>query len=70
MTEKVYRMAGVDIAMQLLRPGASFQMSNSEFIEWNDPRPMPTWQEILETVEKIRAFEDSINTIYLEDTNQ
>lgn len=69
MTEKVYRMAGIDIAIQLLRPGARFQISNTEFTEWHDPRPVPEWQEILDTVEKIRAFEDSINTIYLEDVN-
>jgi len=32
---------------------------------WEDPRPCPTWEEIQDTIEKIRAFEDSINTILL-----
>jgi hypothetical protein len=32
---------------------------------WEDPRPCPTWQEIEETMDKIKAFEDSIKTIWL-----
>jgi hypothetical protein len=57
----------VDVAMNLLRPGARYQLTNQHFTLWDDPRPVPTWQEIVDTIEKMQAFEDSINTLYLED---
>ena len=50
--------------MFLLRPGASWEISNNQFTRWEDERPCPTIEEIYETIEKIKAFEDSINTIY------
>lgn len=56
---------GIDTAMHLLRPGAKWEISNREFTRWEDPRPCPTWQEVQDTMEKIRQFEDSINTIWL-----
>ncbi len=62
---KIYRMVGIDTAMHLLRPGASWEISNTTFSRWDDPRPCPTMEEVLETVEKIRQFEDSIHTIWL-----
>ena len=34
---------------------------------WDDPRPCPTWEEIDDTMAKIKAFEESINTIWLPD---
>lgn len=61
------RFAAIDVAISLLRPGARYQIGNSQFTIWDDPRPEPSWTEIMETVEKIRNFEQSINTIYLED---
>jgi len=51
--------------MKLLRPGAKWEISNSKFITWEDPRPCPEWKEVLDTIEKIKAFEDSIPTIFL-----
>ena len=60
-------IAGIDTALKLLRPDAKYQLRGNKFDFWNDPRPQPTWEEIEETVEKIRQFEQSINTIYLED---
>jgi len=51
--------------MHLLRPGAKWEISNTMFTRWEDPRPCPTWQEVVETMEKIKAFEDSINTMWL-----
>ena len=51
--------------MHLLRPGAKWEITNSYFSRWDDPRPCPSWQEVMDTVEKIKAFEDSINTILL-----
>jgi len=62
---KIYRMVGIDTAMHLLRPGASWEISNTTFTRWDDPRPCPSWEEVAETVEKIRQFEDSIQTIWL-----
>jgi hypothetical protein len=51
--------------MHLLRPGAKWEISNRMITRWDDPRPCPTWEEIDDTMEKIKAFEDSINTIWL-----
>jgi hypothetical protein len=51
--------------MHMLRPGARWEISNNHFTLWEDPRPCPTWQEIEETMDKIKAFEDSIKTIWL-----
>lgn len=62
---KVYRFYGIDTAMNLLRPGAKWEISNRTITRWEDPRPCPTWEEIDATMEKVRAFEESINTIYL-----
>ena len=60
-------VAGVDTAIQLLRPGAKYQLRGTNFELWLDPRPIPTWGEINDTIEKIKQFENSINTIYLEE---
>ena len=65
MTTKTYMLWGIDTAMHLLRPGAKWEISNTMFTRWEDPRPCPTWEEVMETMEKIKAFEDSINTIWL-----
>jgi hypothetical protein len=65
MDTKIYRLVGIDTAMHLLRPGAKWEISNTMFTRWEDPRPCPTWEEVQETMEKIKAFEDSINTIWL-----
>ena len=65
MTTKIYRLYGIDTAMHLLRPGAKWEITNSHFSNWEDPRPCPKWEEVLDTMEKIKAFEDSINTVWL-----
>ena len=62
---KIYRLYGVNTAMELLRPGAKWEISNTMFTRWEDPRPCPTWEEVVETMDKIKAFEESINTIWL-----
>jgi len=56
---------GIDTAMHLLRPGAKWEISNTMFTRWEDPRPCPTIEEVFATMEKIKAFEDSIDTIWL-----
>jgi hypothetical protein len=65
MTTKIYKFLGIDTAMHLLRPGAKWEISNNVFTRWDDPRPCPTIEEVYQTIEKIKEFEDSINTIYL-----
>ena len=62
---KIYRLMGIDTAMHLLRPGAKWEISNNVFTRWEDSRPCPTIEEVYATIDKIKAFEDSINTIYL-----
>lgn len=67
MTKDFYQMYGIDTAMHLLRPGAKWEISNTNFTRWEDPRPCPTWDEVVDTLEKIKAFEDGINTIWTEE---
>lgn len=55
---------GIDTAMFLLRPGAKWEISNGVFTRWEDERPCPTIEEVYATIEKIKVFEDSIDTIY------
>lgn len=63
-------MYGIDTAMHLLRPGARWEISNNFFSVWEDPRPCPTIEEVYETMEKIKAFEDSINTIWTQEQKE
>lgn len=65
MKDKIYRLVGIDTAMHLLRPGAKWEISNNIFTRWDDPRPCPSIEEVYETMEKIKSFEDSIDTQYL-----
>ena len=62
---KIYRLFGINTAMELLRPGAKWEISNRMITRWDDPRPIPSWEEIDATMEKIKAFEESIETIWL-----
>lgn len=65
METKLYRMYGIDVAMQLLRPGAKWEISNNVFTRWEDPRPCPSIEEVYWVMDKIREFEDSIPTVWL-----
>lgn len=66
MDTKIYRFYGIDMAMHLLRPGAKWEWTGGlGFTRWEDPRPKPSVEEVEETMEKIKAFEESINTIWL-----
>ena len=65
MESKIYRLWGVDIAMNLLRPGAKWEISNNVFTRWEDPRPCPSIEEVYWVMDKIKEFEDSIPTIWL-----
>lgn len=63
---KNYQLVGIDTAMHLLRPGAKWEFTGGVgFTRWEDPRPCPSVEEVFETIEKIRQFEESINTILL-----
>ena len=65
MDTKIYQLYGIDTAMHLLRPGAKWEISNTMFTRWDDPeRECPTMEEVLETMEKIKALEDSIKTVW------
>lgn len=65
MDTKVYRIYGINMAVEMLRPGAKWEWTGGVgFTRWDDPRPKPSAEEVEETMEKIKAFEDSINTIY------
>jgi hypothetical protein len=64
MDTKIYQLYGIDTAMHLLRPGAKWEINNTTFTRWEDERECPTMEEVLETMEKIKAFEDSINTVW------
>ena len=64
---KILQLYGIDTAFQLLRPNAKWQISNRTITQWEDPRPCPTCEEIDATMEKIKAFEDSINTIWTDE---
>jgi hypothetical protein len=65
MSKKIYQIYGIDTAMHLLRPNAKWEIYNRTISRWDDSRPCPTWEEIDATMEKIKAFEDSIDTIWL-----
>ena len=63
--KKIYRFYGIDFAMQMLRPGAKWEISNNVFTRWDDPRPCPSMEEVYWVMEKIKEFEESIPTIWL-----
>jgi hypothetical protein len=66
MITKRYMILGINMAVSLLRPGAKWEWSGGVgFTRWDDPRPQPSKEEVEETIVKIKAFEDSINTIWL-----
>jgi len=65
--EKIYQLYGIDTAMHLLRPGATWEISNMGFSKWDDPRPCPTMEEVKECMEKLKKLEDSIDTQWRED---
>lgn len=67
MKEKFYQLYGINTAMHMLRPGARWEISNDHFSVWEDPRPCPTMEEVKETMEKIKKFEDSIPTVWTDD---
>lgn len=71
MKLKTYQLVGIDTAVHLLRPGAKWEFTGGVgFTRWDDPRPCPSVEEVFDVIEKIQAFEDSINTILLPEQEQ
>tara|TARA_R100001510_G_C7505272_1_gene107231 strand:- start:52 stop:306 length:255 start_codon:yes stop_codon:yes gene_type:complete len=66
MQDKIYRLTGIDSAVEMLRPGAKWEISNFTFTRWDDDRPCPSMEEIKDVQKKAREFEDSVNTIWTE----
>lgn len=64
MQTKVYRYLGIDVAMELLRPGAKWEISNNMFTRWEDSRPCPSIEEVYWVMDKIKEFEESIPTVW------
>jgi len=67
METKIYKFYGIDVAMHLLRPNAKWEISNNMFTRWEDPRPCPSIEEVYWVMDKIKEFEDSIPTIWLDE---
>jgi hypothetical protein len=65
MDAKIYRLHGIETAMNLLRPEAVWEITNGYITKWDDPRPCPTMEEVYAVMHKIKDFEDSIDTIWL-----
>jgi len=63
---RLYKLYGINVAVELLRPGAKWQYNGHGFTEWDDPRPMPSVEEVNDVMAKIKAFEDSIPTMWTE----
>ena len=63
-----YPIPGVDTAIQTLRPGARWDMHNTQFLAWEDDedREPPTWEEI--EAEIVREVE--IYNYYLYERNR
>ena len=70
MTEKIYKFAAIDIAMQMLRPGATFEISNTEIVRWDDERPQPTTEEIQQMIQNIKNFEDAQSLLVLTESGE
>jgi|TARA_R110002126_G_scaffold137528_1_gene281964 hypothetical protein len=65
MEKPIYRLYGIDVAMELLRPEAKWEISNNVFTRWDDPRPCPSMEEVYAVMDLSKKFEDEVNTIWL-----
>ncbi len=65
MEHQIFRLYGIEMAVQLLRPGARWEITNGEFTRWDDPRPCPSMEEVYWMMEEIKDFEKRIPTIWL-----
>lgn len=66
MSKIHYEWVALDSAINLLRPRAKWSINHGK-LTWQDPRPIPTLEEIQDTIRRIKEFEDSIPYILLDD---
>jgi hypothetical protein len=45
-------MIGIDVSIKKLRPDAKFTLSGTIFSEWEHELPPPTWDEVMEQLNK------------------
>jgi hypothetical protein len=62
------KFSGVDTAMQILRPNATYEVAGLEIVQWNDPRPKPTTDELTAMIDAIAEFEKQ-NIMYVTTEN-
>jgi len=64
MMEKIYRLTGLDSAVEMLRPSAKWEITNHHFSKWDDDRPQPSMEEVKKVQKLAREFEDKLDTIW------
>ena len=64
MMEKIYRLTGLDSAVEMLRPSAKWEISNHHFSKWDDDRPQPSMEEVKKVQKLAKEFEDKLDTIW------
>ena len=62
--EKIYRLTGLDSAVEMLRPSAKWEISNHNFSKWDDDRPQPSMEEVKKVQKLAKEFEDKLDTIW------
>jgi hypothetical protein len=62
--EKIYRLTGLDSAVEMLRPSAKWEITNHHFSKWDDDRPQPSMEEVKKVQKLAREFEDKLDTIW------
>ena len=62
--EKIYRLTGLDSAVEMLRPSAKWEITNHHFSKWDDDRPQPSMEEVKKVQRLAREFEDKLDTIW------
>jgi hypothetical protein len=45
-------ICGTEISIRKLRPGAKFTLHNNNITEWEHELPPPTWDEVMEQLNK------------------
>lgn len=52
------KFTGIDIALNILCPLATYEVSGNRITSWNDPRPQPTEESISLVLEGLQQFEN------------
>ena len=67
LEEKIYRLTGIDSAVEMLRPGAKWEITNNYFSKWDDDSPQPSMEEVKKVQKLAKEFEDKLDTIWKEE---